>query len=163
MNNNLKNENLDNNMIDTTKPKEANNEKQSTSMRIKVYGRELVLTTDKGDEFAKRLETYINKKISEVTNSDTKTVNKEQMYLLLALDIANDYIIKSYDEYSRTEMEKNLTKANLENKNTQTRNKILKKENEEQEKTISKLKEEVRDLELEVYHLKQDSDTQKKD
>lgn len=160
MNNNLDNQDLKQDTIDTSTTKQ---EVTSHSIRIKVGGRELVLTTDKGEEFAKRLEIYINKKISEVTSADTKTVNKEQTYLLLALDIANDYIIKSYDQYSRTEMEKNLTKANVENKNTQTRNKILKKENEEQEKTIAKLKEEVRDLELEVYHLKQDLDTLKKD
>lgn len=59
-------------------------------VRVEILGREYVVKSDEGEERVKKIATYVNQKIKEISES-TKTVSTLNAAILAAMNIANDY------------------------------------------------------------------------
>lgn len=62
------------------------------TFKIEIVGREYFLKSDEADEVIEQIKNYINGRIKEITENVTKNISSTNVLVLLALNIASDYI-----------------------------------------------------------------------
>ena len=72
------------------------------TFKIEILGREYFLKSDENDEVIEQIKDYINGRIKEISENVTKNISSTNVLVLLALNIASDFI----KEKNKTELQK---------------------------------------------------------
>ena len=62
------------------------------TFKIEILGREYFLKSDENDEVIEQIKNYINGRIKEISDNVTKNISSSNVLVLLALNIASDFI-----------------------------------------------------------------------
>ncbi len=94
------------------------------TFKIEILGREYFLKSDENDEVIEQIKNYINGKIKEISDNVNKNIASTNVLVLVALNIASDFI----KEKNKTELQKKFI-LNKSKKAIETIDQILMKEN----------------------------------
>ena len=72
------------------------------TFKIEILGREYFLKSDENDEVIEQIKNYINERIKEISDNVSKNISSTNVLVLLALNIASDFI----KEKNKTELQK---------------------------------------------------------
>jgi cell division protein ZapA len=104
---------------------------------IRICGKEYAVVGQESDEYMQRVSLYIDKKMNEITKSNTK-LSTAQAAVLTSINVADDYF-KTLEAYNTVEDE--YSRLNTECERT-------KREREELKKEIEKNMERIKSLEI---------------
>lgn len=94
------------------------------TFKIEILGREYFLKSDENDEVIEQIKNYINGKIKEISDNVNKNIASTNVLVLVALNIASDFI----KEKNKTDLQKKFI-LNKSKKAIETIDQILMKEN----------------------------------
>jgi cell division protein ZapA len=104
---------------------------------IRICGKEYAVVGQESDEYMQRVSLYIDKKMNEITKSNTK-LSTAQAAVLTSINVADDYF-KTLEAYNTVEDE--FSKINIEIER-------IKKERDDLKKEIEKNMERIKALEI---------------
>src|SRR3989338_8029563 len=93
------------------------------TFKIEILGREYFLKSDENDEVIEQIKDYINERIKEISDNVSKNISSTNVLVLLALNIASDFI----KEKNKVELQKKFI-VNKSKKAIETIDQILMKD-----------------------------------
>jgi cell division protein ZapA len=104
---------------------------------IRICGKEYAIVGQESDEYIQRVSLYIDKKMNEITKSNTK-LSTAQAAVLTSINVADDYF-KTLEAYTTVEDE--FSRINIEYDR-------IKRERDDLKKDIEKNMERIKALEI---------------
>ncbi len=93
------------------------------TFKIEILGREYFLKSDENDNVIEQIKNYINERIKEISDNVSKNISSTNVLVLLALNIASDFI----KEKNKVELQKKFI-VNKSKKAIETIDQILMKD-----------------------------------